>query len=88
MKHKFKIGDWVIALGIGHTMNNSFFPIDKAWRVGEIYYRKESDKWHVSADKSVPYTISGIITDAKDVRLALQHEIPIEFRIKQQYYFY
>jgi hypothetical protein len=86
MEHKFKIGDWVIANRVNHTKNNSAFPLNISWRILDIF-KGIDGKWNVSVDKKIN-RINGSCTYLEDIRYALQHEIPIEFRIKTNYYFY
>ena len=74
MEHEFKIGDWVYWKGHNAAFG---FIVSKSRYSDDDYVLnvKGSVKTHNSCHYS-------------NLRLAQPHEIPIEFRTKQQYYFY
>lgn len=75
--NEFKVGDWVCAKGTGHTENNDSFPIDVAWKIGEIKPMFAGIKDSIWVDKiNNPNGVKGGCTNKNDIRKALLHEIP------------
>ncbi len=78
MKHKFKIGDWVVLeVDLGR-----YWHLNKVWRIGKI----ESNVHYPILNGKIDHS-AYLTTSMENCRLAQPHEIPVEFR-KQQYYFY